>query len=91
MASVAVYAAERVAPLHRTEPAKADTWWGAHAVHTSVGRVQPKLQALVYDILPSTIAVFSYAIGSKKTQLTSSFFVGALKPVLNWANVSSRT
>ena len=26
----------------------------------------PKLQALVYDILPSTTAVFSYAIGSKK-------------------------
>ena len=24
----------------------------------------PKLQALVYDILPSTTAVFSYAIGS---------------------------
>ena len=26
----------------------------------------PKLQALVYDILPSTTAVFSYAIGSRK-------------------------
>ena len=26
-----------------------------------------KLQALVHDILPSTTAVFSYAIGSKKT------------------------
>ena len=25
-----------------------------------------KLQALVYDILPSTTAVFSYAIGSRK-------------------------
>ena len=25
-----------------------------------------KLQALVYDILPSTAAAFSYAIGSKK-------------------------
>ena len=35
-----------------------------------------KLQALVYDSLPSTTAVFSYAIGSRK-QLTSSFFVGA--------------
>ena len=30
-----------------------------------------KLQALVYDILPSTTAVFSYAIGSRK------LFVGA--------------
>ena len=26
----------------------------------------PKLQALVYDILPSTTAVFSYAIGPRK-------------------------
>ena len=34
------------------------------------------LQALVYDILPSTTAVFSYAIGSRK-RLTSRFFVGA--------------
>ena len=32
-----------------------------------------KLQALVYDILPSTTAVFSYAIGSRNEQ----FFVGA--------------
>ena len=48
-----------------------------------------KLQALIYDILPSTTAVFSYAIGSththththtkkkKNCQLPSSFFVGA--------------
>ena len=28
--------------------------------------VLTKLQALVYDILPSTTAVFSYAIGSRK-------------------------
>ena len=37
---------------------------------------QLKLQALVYNILPSTTAVFSYAIGPWK-QLTSMFFVGA--------------
>ena len=41
-----------------------------------------KLQALVYDILPSTTAVFSYAIGlkkKKKKKLSSNeqFFVGA--------------
>ena len=38
-----------------------------------------KLRALVYDILPSTTAVFSYAIRSKKKncQLMSSFLVGA--------------
>ena len=38
--------------------------------------VNIKLQALV-DILPSTTAVFSYAIGSRNCQLTSSFVVVA--------------
>ena len=38
----------------------------------------PKLQALVYDILPaSTTAVFSYAIGSRKLSPNEQFFVGA--------------
>ena len=36
-----------------------------------------KLQALVYDILPSTTAVFSYAIGSRKVSANEHFFVGA--------------
>ena len=36
-----------------------------------------KLQALVYDILPSTSAIFSYAIGSKKLSANEQFFVGA--------------
>ena len=36
-----------------------------------------KLQALVYDILPSTTAVFSYAIGSRKLSATEQFFVGS--------------
>ena len=35
------------------------------------------LQALVYDILPSTTAVFSYAIGSRKLSATEQFFGGA--------------
>ena len=35
-----------------------------------------KLQALVYDILPSTTAVFSYAIGSRKLSAKEQFFVG---------------
>ena len=39
--------------------------------------VNRKLQALVYDILPSTTAVFSYAIGSKKLSANEQFFVGA--------------
>ena len=38
--------------------------------------VKPRLQALVYDILPSTTAVFSYAIGSRKLS-ANEFFVGA--------------
>ena len=35
------------------------------------------LQVLVYDILPSTTAVFSYAIGSRKLSVNEQFFVGA--------------
>ena len=35
-----------------------------------------KLQALVYDILPSTTAVFSYAIGSRNLSANEQFFVG---------------
>ena len=35
---------------------------------------EPKLQALVYDILPSTTAVFSYAIGSRKRSANEQFF-----------------
>ena len=36
-----------------------------------------KLQALVYDILPSTTAVVSYVIGSRKVSANEQFFVGA--------------
>ena len=36
-----------------------------------------KLQALVYDILPSTTAVFSYTIESRKLSANEQFFVGA--------------
>ena len=38
-------------------------------------RYKYKLQALVYDILPSTTAVFSYAIGSRKLSANEQFFV----------------
>ena len=34
-----------------------------------------KLQALVYDILPSTTAVFSYAIGPRKLSANEQFVV----------------
>ena len=36
-----------------------------------------KHQALVYDIRPSTTAVFGYAIGSRKLSANEQFFVGA--------------
>ena len=39
---------------------------GIRQVRRHAGRIQPKLQALVYDILPSTTAVFSYATGCRK-------------------------
>ena len=35
------------------------------------------LQVQVYDILPSTTAVFSYAIASRKLSANEQFFVGA--------------
>ena len=41
------------------------------------GKGSAKLQALVYDILPSTTAVFSYAIGFRKLSANEYFFVGA--------------
>ena len=37
----------------------------------------PKLQALVYNILPSTTAIFSYTTGSRKLSANKQFFVGA--------------
>jgi len=36
-----------------------------------------KLQALFYNILPSTAALFSYAIGPRKLSANEQFFVGA--------------
>ena len=36
--------------------------------------VPPKLQALVYDILASTTAVFSYVIWSRKLSANEQFF-----------------
>ena len=36
-----------------------------------------KLQALVYNILPSATAVFSYTMGSRKLSANKQFFAGA--------------
>ena len=38
--------------------------------------LEAKLQALVYDILPSTTAVISYVIVSSKLSANEQFFVG---------------
>ena len=42
------------------------------AVQTPIASL--RLQALVYDILPSTTAVSSYAIGSRKLSASEQFF-----------------
>ena len=49
------------------------------------------LQALVYDILPSTTAVFSYAIGPRKLPANEQLFVGAQTVVslLQTAHITS--
>ena len=64
-----------------------DTQWNASHSQSLLGSragrgslavpERPKLQALVYDILPSTTAVFSYANGSRKLSANEQFFVGA--------------
>ena len=52
--------------------------YGVHKLPILLGyNVVHKLQALVYDILPSTTAVFSYAIGSRKLSANEQFFVDA--------------
>ena len=42
-----------------------------------------KLQALVYDILPTTTAVFSYAIGSRKLSANEQFFFTGAQTVVS--------
>ena len=45
--------------------------------HSDIHMFWGKLQALVYDILPSTTAVFSYAIGPRKLSANGQFLGGA--------------
>jgi len=58
--------------------AKVKSGWGSFGVHIVqyISRLA-KLWALVYNILPSTAAVFSYAIGSRRLSANEQFFVGA--------------
>ena len=50
---------------------------GVRAGLALASETRPKLQTLVHDILPSTTAVFSYAIGSRKLSANEQFLVGA--------------
>ena len=43
--------------------------------HSDIHMFWGEIQALVYDILPSTTAVFSYAIGPRKLSANEQFFV----------------
>ena len=50
---------------------------GSHLAPAECSRTPTNsVQALVYDILPSTTAVFSYVIGSRKLSANEQFFVG---------------
>ena len=49
-----------------------------------------KLQALVYDILPSTTAVFSYVIGSRKLSANEQFVFCFLFCCCCWCSYSSK-
>ena len=52
-------------------------------VHTGVtDTADPKLQALVYDILLSTTAVFSYAVGPRKLSANEQFLVVGAQTVV---------
>ena len=53
------------------------TEWDQSGQILRCDKVDRKLQALVYDILPSTTAVFSHAIESRKLSANEYFFVGA--------------
>ena len=59
----------------------------SHETHTHTHL--HKLQAQVYDILPSTTAVFSYAIGSRKLSDNEQFFVGAQTVVIKFVTNNS--
>ena len=62
--------------------------------YAPLGSVSVKLQALVYNILPSTTAVFSYAIGSRKRsaneQLLFCWCSNSSKFVTNNSNKTRR-
>ena len=54
-------------------------WGGGGNLSDTHTHTDVKLQALVYDILPSTTAVFSYDIESRKLSANEQFFLLVLK------------
>ena len=52
-------------------------WQCPSAVLANYGCVA-RLQVLVYEILPLTIDIFSYAIGSRTLSANEQFFVGVV-------------
>ena len=50
------------------------TNWLAHQLVFCTAKVSCELQALVYDILPSTTAILRYAIGPRKLSANKQFF-----------------
>ena len=63
-----------------------DGVWGQAVVSVSA-----RLQALVYDILPSTTAVFSYAIRSRKLSANEQFFCWCSNGSMLVTNYSNKT
>ena len=64
---------------------------GRYVASSSTVMLVPKLQALVYDILPSTTAVFSYANGSRKLSANEQVFVvvAAQTAIINFVTNNS--
>ena len=62
--------------FHRESRGRRQRVLGEQRMTVNYGREKEraKLQALVYDIFPSTTAVFSYAIGSRKLSANEQFF-----------------
>ena len=50
------------------------TVWGHDESQIAASTLIPKLQAPVYDILPSATAIFSYAVGSRKLSANKQLF-----------------
>ena len=69
--------------ISRVKRTTKTTKTGPQALCMYTQTVSPKLQALVYDILPSTTAVFSYVIRSRKLSANEQFFFAGAQRVVS--------